>query len=638
MKSLFGDNRLANMLHLFQNMQTMSVKSLAAKLDVSDRTIRNDIKVLNGALGDCAVIEGEHGRYTLKVFDERGFRAVASSMDEADDFLNSPRNRMDYMFGKLMRADAPLLTDDLAYEMSVGRTTLTSDLKRLRQELEGYHLVIQGKTNRGLTLYGNEADIRRYVMEKNFDSIYQDYPLDREVIDIVADYCDQCRLAPDTREFFERYVTLMLDRFLTGHYIGRLSAQAYDLTSRSEFADVSEAMDRIGRSLAVDMPVEEKLFVLMPIIGMRTPADVRNMRSIELDESMRPLLPLIVEQIQKDTNLNISLGDFTEEFLYHLMFMINRMRFGIRLQNPMADDMREKYPLAYSVAGIAAKVITREYGFEVTVDEQAYLATYFGVFLTESQLRMERQFRIVVVYGTGRVTARLLEMQLRRVVGTSADLTMISAQEATAEKLDEYDLVLTAVDPLWECQRPVIRIYEVIQEQELRRKIEKARYWDQAESPTLDGNWFVSTGLLEERQFFLFDGETSYEDALRAMCEQLVADGLLDEAFPARLQERQETGTMVFGNSIALPHTIQRVNDRIVLAVGVCAQPVRYMDSDVSIIFLLGLPEHIEDNDYLLIRVYDEIITISQDDELRRQVAASRSYQQLCRAMFKHEN
>ena len=226
MKSLFGDNRLANMLHLFQNMQTMSVKSLAAKLDVSDRTIRNDIKVLNGALGDCAVIEGEHGRYTLKVFDERGFRAVVSSMDEADDFLNSPRNRMDYMFGKLMRADAPLLTDDLAYEMSVGRTTLTSDLKRLRQELEGYHLVIQGKTNRGLTLYGNEADIRRYVIEKNFDSIYQDYPLDREVIDIVADYCDRCRLAPDTREFFERYVTLMLDRFLTGHYIGRLSAQA----------------------------------------------------------------------------------------------------------------------------------------------------------------------------------------------------------------------------------------------------------------------------------------------------------------------------------------------------------------------------------------------------------------------------
>lgn len=636
MKRLFGDNRLMNMLHLFQNMQSMSVKSLAARFGVSDRTIRNDIKALNTSLNNCAVIEGEHGRYTLKVFDEAGFKAVVSSMDEADDFLNSPRNRMDYMFGKLMRADAPLLTDDLAYEMSVGRTTLMSDLKRLRSEIETYHLVIQGKTNRGLTLYGNEADIRRYVLDRNYESIYQDYPLDREVTNIVDTFCDQCMLASDTRETLQKYVTLMLDRFLTGHYIGRLSAQAYDLTARAEFADVSVVMDRIGQSLGVDVPVEEKLFVLMPIIGMRTPADVRGMRSIELDESMRPLLPLIVKQIQKDTNLNISLGDFTEEFLYHLMFMVNRMRFGIRLQNPMTDDMREKYPLAYSVAGIAAKVITREYGFEVTQDEQAYLATYFGVFLTESQLRMERQFRIVVVYGTGRVTARLLEMQLRHVVGITADLTMISEQEATSEVLDEYDLVLTAVDPIWECQRPVIRIYEVIQEQELRRKIEKARYLDQVDSPMLDSNWFVSTRLLGERQFFLFDHENSYEDALQNMCQQLIADGLLDEEFLARLKERR--GSMVFGSSIALPHAIQYVSQRLVLAVGVFTKPVTYMDSDISIIFLLGLPEHIEDNDYLLIRVYDEIITISQDDELRKQIAGARSYQQLCRAMFKHEN
>ena len=50
MKSLFSDNRLANMLHLFHNTQTMSVNNMAAKLRVSDRTIRNDIKQLNQTL------------------------------------------------------------------------------------------------------------------------------------------------------------------------------------------------------------------------------------------------------------------------------------------------------------------------------------------------------------------------------------------------------------------------------------------------------------------------------------------------------------------------------------------------------------------------------------------------------------
>lgn len=46
---------------------------------------------------------------------------------QADDFLNSYRNRIDYIFDKLMRSDGPVLTDELAYEMNLGRTTLVND-------------------------------------------------------------------------------------------------------------------------------------------------------------------------------------------------------------------------------------------------------------------------------------------------------------------------------------------------------------------------------------------------------------------------------------------------------------------------------------------------------------------------------
>ena len=155
MKSLFSDNRLANMLHLFHNTQTMSVNNMAAKLRVSDRTLRNDIKQLNQTLNGCALIEGFQGRYTLRVFDADMFKKILSELSEADEFLNSPRNRMDYMFGKLMRAEMPLLIDDLAYEMSIGRTTLAGDLKKLRTELEDYSLQIPGKTSQGISLDGN---------------------------------------------------------------------------------------------------------------------------------------------------------------------------------------------------------------------------------------------------------------------------------------------------------------------------------------------------------------------------------------------------------------------------------------------------------------------------------------------------
>ena len=526
MKSLFSDNRLANMLHLFHNTQTMSVNNMAAKLRVSDRTIRNDIKQLNQTLNGCALIEGFQGRYTLRVFDADMFKKILSELSEADEFLNSPRNRMDYMFGKLMRAEMPLLIDDLAYEMSIGRTTLAGDLKKLRMELEDYSLQIPGKTSQGISLYGNEFDIRRYVLENNFDQIYGTFPLDREIDELIDDVYAEKHLEDKAKANFRRFIILMLDRFLTGHYLGQISDKAYDLTARPEFMMVNDIVDQIGQILQIVFPVEEKLFALLPVIGMRTPSDVQGMRSIELDESIRPLLPKINEQIRIDLNLSIEMGDFTEEFLYHLMFMINRMRFGIKLPNPMREDIREKYPLAFEMAGVACKVIASEYNLTITEDEQAFLATYFGVMLAESQLRMEKKFSIAAVYTTGRITSRLVEMQLRRIVDTSSSLTMLASEDVSTKKLDEFDLILTTIPLTHKCHRPVIQINEVFNEQELRRKIEKARYWDQLESPTLDSNWFVMAGFLDQEQFFYFDKETNYEKALEVIIDKLTYDGL----------------------------------------------------------------------------------------------------------------
>ena len=150
------------------------------------------------------------------------------------------------------------------------------------------------------------------------------------------------------------------------------------------------------------------------------------MHVIALDESVRPLMHRILLQIQREMDITIQSGEFTEEFLYHLMFMLNRLRFRVKLKNPMLDDLREKYPLAYQMAGIACRVIGREYGFSVSEDERGYLASYFGVFLTENDLKRTRPFRAAVVCGTGRVTARLVAAQLKKVLDSAAQLELFA--------------------------------------------------------------------------------------------------------------------------------------------------------------------------------------------------------------------
>lgn len=627
-----GENRIANILLALSRGHTLSAGELAEKLDVSERTIRNDIRQINDELKGCAAVEFVQGRCSLQIYDVEAFRTARLRMTQSDERFNSPRNRMDYVLGKLMRAEGPLLTDELAYEMSIGRSTLVSDLKKLRTELTANGLSIVGKTSKGLVLEGGETNLRHYVLENAYDGLYRDYPLDPEITELVDRAFAESPF--EQSEAFQRFLTVMLDRFLTGHPLENLPQAFYSLTARQEFQAVDRLLEEIGCFLHVEFPPEEKLFVLLPIVGMRTPADAENMKAIELDQAMGPLADKIFCQIKKELNIVLERPEFMEEFLYHLMFMINRLRFHVWLKSDVLAELREKYPLAWQMGGVAANVIRAEYGVEVTEDEKSYLASYFGVFLEET-VKRRRPFRAAVVCGTGRVTARLVAAQLKRVLDSSVELSLLPVEKATPETLSEFGLIFTTVQIPCQTDQPVIFIHEIFNEQELRHKIEKAKYWEQVDVPVLDNNWFVMVGLLDESRFFRFTGGESYEEAVEQMVASLTEQGEVDEGFAQRLREREKMGTMAFDHAVAIPHTIQKIGDRLVLAVGTFPQPVRYLERDIRLIFLMALPEQVNSEDGLLIRVYEEIISLTRDGALMDRVTKAEDFQALLRALYR---
>lgn len=629
MNASFEDNRPAAILLTLCQTHTVSVDTLAAQLNVSERTIRNNIRQLNETLRNCAAVEILQGHCTLHIYDSKAFYTVRHRVLESDERFNSPRNRMDYIFGQLMRADAPLLTDDLAYEMSIGRSTLTGDLKKLRAKLEPFHLAILGKTSKGLILQGDESNIRHYILETSYDALYRDYPMDPEILELADAALAKSEF--EKTDSFQRYLTVMLDRFLTGHPLENLSASFYRLAATREFRPIDRLLDDIGQFLHMEFPPEEKLFVLLPVVGMRTPMDIRNMQAIELDEAMRPLAERIFQRIRLELNLSLKCPAFMDEFLYHLMFMINRLRFHIRLKSDVVAELREKYPLAWQMAEVAASVIQDEYGVEVTKDERSYLASYFGVFL-EEETKYRPPFRVAVVCGTGRVTARLVAAQLRRVL--DSDLTLLAVNRVTPELLAEFNLIFTTVRLPCQTSQPVIFIREVFNEQELRHKIEKAKYWDQVDVPILDNNWFVIPGLLDESRFFRFEDGIGYEEAVSQMVSALAAQGQVDTGFLERLRERERIGSMIFEQGIAIPHTIQYAGDKLVLAVGVPVTHMQQGEQEVRVIFLLGLPHNTE-ADALLVRVYEELISLTRDRELLDKIASANNFQALLGALYR---
>ena len=635
MKKLFTDNRTAGILRMLGTKSGLTVAVMAEQLGVSERTIRNDIRQLNEDLAGSASIEGVQGRYSLRIFDPAAYKKTFEKICNTDGLFDTPRGRQNYVFGELMRADEPLLTDELAYEMNVGRTTLVSDLKKLREELDAWNLKIVGKTSKGMILHGNELDIRTYVLENCFDALYSDYPLDDDIREMIREEMGKKSFEKQVVVQFQRYLLLMMDRFLTGHFIGKLTDAYYNLTANGEFFRVNELLDRIGGYLHVDFPVEEKIFAFLPFAGMRTPADLGSVKEMELDETIHPLSEKIMEQIRTELDIAINPRDFANEFAYHLMFMLNRLRFKIRQPNAMLEELRTKFPLAYEMSGIAARVIEREKGLKVTEDERGHLASYFGVFLVENNLGQQRPFRITVICGTGRVTSRLISVQLRKIMDSQVQIRTMSDAAATPEELDNCDVILTTVELPFSPKKPVIRIREIFDEKELKHKLEKVRYWDQVEMPILDDNQYIMSSLLDEDRVFFFEKGRSYTDALNEMIEILTDEGQIDEGFGERLFEREEKGTMVFDNGVAIPHGIQTANDRMLLAVGIFEEPTEHKGHPVRLIFFMALPEQSDADDMLMIRVYDELLEISRDTDMIKAIAGTQTWPELMRVLYK---
>ncbi len=636
MRNLFGDNRIGAILQAFRKNPILRVGALAQKFSVSERTIRNDIKQLNAELEGAASITGDQGRYSLRIYDSELFRQRYARICTADGMFNTPQNRQDYVFGQLMRSPEPILTDELAYEMNIGRTTLISDLKKLRADLAPYGITIIGKTSKGLLLHGNEYEIRRYVLENNYEAIYRDYPMDQEIREKVDAYLSRLQYDKGVKKQFRHYMTVMLDRFLTGHYIGHLPDKYYNLTARKEFSGVDQLLNGLGDSFHIGIPVEEKLFVTMPIIGMRTPADLGSMYAIELDEQVQPLIRKIFQTIEERLDISVDMARFSEEFQYHMMFLLNRLRFRVRLDASRLDEeIQRKFPLAWQMADIAAEVITEDTGMTVPEEERLLLTTYFGVYLAENNMKQFRDFRVAVVCGSGRIASRLIMVQLRKIIDQTVEISMFTEESVDEELLDAYSIILTTEELHVSCSRPVIRIREIFNEVELRRLIEKAKYFDNIEVPMMDANRYIITSLLDESRFFVLDTVETYEEGVRFMARSLAETGMADQGFGDRLAEREERGSMVFDHAVAVPHHIQYAVDRLVLSIGVFPRPIRQKGKPVRIIFMMGLPEKDPSDDTLLVRVYDEIISITQNEALASRVAAADSFQNLLDVLYK---
>ena len=630
MSDLMMDERVVQIIEIVRKKTYCSLEYLAEAMGVSTRTVRNYSKQLNSDLEGIASFVNEKGKgYHLIIENEQLFENLLEKIHSEKNQQDSPQSRIAFIIDQLVNSDEINTLDEMAYRMNIGRTTLINELKKAAVALEAYHLSILGKQNSGMFLSGDELNLRFFILDNLYDYLYSGYPLDEDIKDEVIRIANQCDLESTTQNRLIRFVIIMLDRLLKGHPLPEINEKHHKLIDTKDYRLALEIAAAIERHLPIKIPQPEILFITLPIAGRRTPTNNRTMADVTVTEDVKNLLEKIMEAVGFEKGIFVENKDFFEDLQYHLTFMLNRLMFGMRITNPLLIDVKEKYPVAYKMAEMAGKVIEREYGLKVSEDELGYIAFYFGVFIAQNDVKVKRLRQVAVICGTGRGTAKLVAIQLQRVLNQNTQIDLFSESEVTKKQLADYDMVFSTVQLTFETDAPLISINEIFDEKSISQQIERVTYLQKFKLKDTGNNHSIVKMLTNEDKFFVLDSQKGYRENVNLMIEDLVMKGYLDEGFKERLKVRAEKGSMVFDRYIALPHTVNHNSNKIELALGVFPEMVMADGKEIKLVFLLGIPEQTDYDASLLVKIYDEIMRIAGNQQLVNQLSETNSYEEL---------
>lgn len=634
MSELIISERVIQLLEIALEKTTFSLAELADEMDVSTRSVRNYVKQLNTDLDQIASIKNKKNEgYYLEIHHPNQLDTILKQ-NKQNVRIDTPKHRLAFIMDRLMNDDKIYTLDELAYELHMGRTTLVNELKKSSVSLKTYHLQIQGKQNKGMYLSGDELNLRFFIIDHLYDLLYDSYPLDQDIIDEIKKVCVEHDVEASTQTRIMQFVTIMLDRLLRKHLLHELDNKYKELLGSPDFHIATQITDAIERQLPVSIPELETLFITIPIAGRRTPTNTRTMADIAITDDIKNLLEKIMEEVGFNKEIINENESFFTDLQYHLTFMINRLMFGLRIKNPLLDEVKIKYPLAFKMAQIAGQVIDEEYDFETPEDELGFLAFYFGVFISNTNVKVKQFRKAAIICGTGRGTAKLLAMQLERVLNQNTEIDLYSDQEVNVQLLKSYDLVFSTVDLNYELESPIIKISEILDEEKVKQEIDKISYMGIIPQKHQDAHHSILKNLITRDRYFSLTHTKSYKDNVKDMVVKLTNLGYLDEGFYERLQEREKKGSMAFSNYIALPHNFQYQSNSIELALGVFDEPIQENGKEIKFIFLLGLPKQQSDNvEHMIVKIYDEILRIANHKNLLDLLLESKGYEDVMDAL-----
>lgn len=584
---------------------------LADLIGVSSRTIRSDMKELNGFLRDKgAHILAETGSgYTFVIDDAAKYERLkdayslgSSTAYKGVNIVPSDSNdRINFVIARILLNSLHkkvVNQEELADELFISLSTLKKYLADIKKSLARFGLELSADRLNGIKITGDEANIRYCISEYIFNHndlvnlSQQQFVGDlfpQEEIDAVKCILLKGILKHNIHLTDIAFKNLLVHIVITLRRAGAENTVEYTENERNKmqkslyFAAAGEILEMVRRQLGVDL--ENEVYYL-------TQHFIASQKFIESDKSRDDCQPLIQEILRKiKINTDIDLSGDTElvsGLTIHLIAALSRLKFNMNIRNEILASIKKNYPSAFEMAIIASEVMEQEENVKINENEIGFLAIHFGAALERYKCSLEMGKTAIIVCGTGLSTALLLKSRLQRRFGSILQIKGVTGcYEITPEIVDSVDFVFTTVPISHIRSGKIIRVEPIMTEDDLvgvERKINR-----------------MSAGKTEVRYetFFKHDlffprlkGSCAVE-VIEKMSDEMVRKGYINEKIKQSVLDREKMASTEIGGLVAMPHALENEMQEAAIAVGILEHPILWRREQVQLVFLLSIPKHL---------------------------------------------
>lgn len=595
---------------LMENPGKTTGESLAFSLEVSSRTIRNDIKNINESIKDFgAEIHSEIGQgYELKIYDSAEFQKILEDDDikAKGEFQNivpsEPEDRVRYIIVKLLLASlnesrGKIEFFDLEEELFISTSTLKKDLRLIEEILKDYDLHISDTKKEGIRIIGEEAKIRYCISEYIFNQkerfqiednqFYQDVFSSEEtkglrkiLIEEITKY--DFKLTDIAFQNLLVHSLIMLKRYARKKSVTYGQSEIESFEKQKEFKCAEAIVTRMKEVFHVDIGEEVYYLTQHLVSSQRFLID-----DPKEDYQYKADIDEILRVIQEETNIDLSDDkQLINGLAMHLEAALQRLRFDMNIRNEFLDSIKNSYPLAFELAVLASEVIEEKYHLRTKENEIGFLAMHFGAALERKGLnRKESRKKILIVCIAGVATSMLLRERLLNAFGQKIEsITTCSSQELTEVLIDQFDYVLTTVDLPEFHSRKIRKIHLVISDNEIEdlRRI--------MNDPTEEQLISYKDIFRKELFYKNMDLQTK-DDVLQYMTNALMETGFISESVKKSIFKREEMSTTELGSLVAIPHALLNDMDEAVVSIMILKKPIRWEKEKVQVVLMLNIPK-----------------------------------------------